>query len=129
MQAGQECKTLGRRKGSHLQAEGKSFASRRCIMKRFTRYAIGTILVLGMSSAWAQQRDLEVTMDVVPANASAGAAGEIKLPITLPDSSASPRGRDSSSFGQATATLARDKGELGLTGQQFGDQISGDARN
>ena len=96
-------------------------------MKRFTRYAMGTILVLGMSSAWAQQRDLEVTMDVVPANASAGAAGEIKLPITLPDSSASPRGQDSSSFGQATSALAREKGEL--TGQQFGDQISGDARN
>ena len=96
-------------------------------MKRFTRYAIGTILLLGMSGAWAQQSDLEVTMQVVPANASAGAAGEIKLPITLPDSSASPRGQDSSSFGQATATLAREKGEL--TGQQFGDQISGDARN
>ncbi len=96
-------------------------------MKRFTRYAIGTILVLGMSSAWAQQRDLEVTMDVVPANASAGAAGEIKLPITLPDSSASPRGQDSSSFGQATSALARNKGDL--TGREFGDQISGDARN
>ena len=96
-------------------------------MKRFTRYAIGTILVLGMSSEWAQQRDLEVTMDVVPANASAGAAGEIKLPITLPDSSASPRGQDSSSFGQATSALARNKGDL--TGREFGDQISGDARN
>ncbi len=95
-------------------------------MKRFTRYAIGTILVLGMSSAWAQQRDLEVTMDVVPANASAGAAGEIKLPITLPDSSASRRGQDSSSFGLGISTLAREKE---LTGQGFGDQVSGDARN
>jgi len=95
-------------------------------MKRFTRYAIGTILVLGMSSAWAQQSDLEVTMQVVPANASAGAAGEIKLPITLPDSSASPQGQAASAFGQATATLARDKGEL--TGQEFGAQISGEAR-
>src|SRR5712691_11460333 len=112
---------LGRRKGSHLQ-------SRRCIMKRFTRYAIGTILVLGMSSAWAQQRDLEVTMDVVPANASPGAAGEIRLPTALPDSSASPRGQDSSSFGLGISTLARgDKGEL--TGQEFGDKISGEARN
>ena len=98
-------------------------------MKRFTRYAIGTILLLGVSSAWAQQRDfsdLEVTMHVVPANASAGAAGEIKLPITLPDSSASPRGQDSSSFGLGISILAR-KGEL--TGQGFGDQVSGDARN
>jgi hypothetical protein len=93
-------------------------------MKRFTRYAIGTILVLGMSSAWAQQRDLEVTMDVVPANASTGAAREIKLPITL--DSASPRGQESSSFGRATADLARDKD---LSGRDFGDQISGEARN
>ncbi len=95
-------------------------------MKRFTRYAIGAILVLGMSSAWAQQRDLEVTMDVVPANASAGAAGEIKLPVTLLDS-ASPRGQESSSFGRTTSDLARDKGVL--TGREFGDQISGEARN
>jgi len=94
-------------------------------MKRFTRYAIGAILVLGMSSAWAQQRDLEVTMDVVPANASAGAAGEIKLPATLLDS-ASPRGQESSSFGRATSDLARDKD---LTGREFGDRISGEARN
>src|SRR6266436_7611547 len=104
---------LGRRKGSHLQ-------SRRCIMKRFTRYAIGTILVLGMSSAWAQQRDLEVTMDVVPANASAGAAGEIKLPFALPDT-ASLQGQAASTFGQGTATLARDKGELS---GPFGQTIS-----
>src|SRR5258708_39005711 len=95
-------------------------------MKRFTRYAIGTILVLGMSSAWAQQHDLEVTMDVVPANASAGAAGEIKLPITLPGT-ASARGQESSAFGLGTANLARDKGDL--TGREFGDQISGEARN
>jgi len=95
-------------------------------MKPFTRYAMGTILVLGVSSAWAQQRDLEVTMDVVPANASAGAAGEIKLPITLPDS-ASPRGRESSSFGLGTATLARDKGDL--SGREFGKDVSEAARD
>src|SRR6266581_4909249 len=77
-------------------------------MKRFTRYAIGAIVVLGTSSAWAQQRDLEVTMDVVPANVSAGAAGEIKLPIKLPDT-ASARGQEASSFGLGTANLARDK--------------------
>ncbi len=60
-------------------------------MKRFTQYTIGTVFALALSgAAWAQQRDrvqqrdLEVTMDVVPANASADATGEIKLPITLP---------------------------------------------
>jgi len=94
-------------------------------MKRFIRYAIGAILVLGMSSAWAQQRDLEVTMDVVPANASAGAAGEIKLPMTLPDT-ASPQGQAASAFGQGTATLARDKGDL--SGREFGQGVSEAAR-
>ena len=94
-------------------------------MKRFTRYAIGATLVLGMSGAWAQQRDLEVTMDVVPANASAGAAGEIKLPFALSDT-ASLQGQAASTFGQGTATLARDKGEL--SGQQFGQAVSDAAR-
>jgi len=94
-------------------------------MKRFTRYAMGTVLVLGVSSAWAQQRDLEVTMDVVPANASAGAAGEIKLPITLP-ATASPQGQESSAFGLGTANLARDKGDL--SGREFGQGVSEAAR-
>ncbi|TMH20389.1 MAG: hypothetical protein E6H59_06935 [Betaproteobacteria bacterium] len=94
-------------------------------MKRFTRYAIGATLVLGMSGAWAQQRDLEVTMDVVPANASAGAAGEIKLPLALPDT-ASLQGQAASAFGQRTATLARDK--VDLSGQQFGQAVSDAAR-
>jgi len=94
-------------------------------MKRFTRYAIGTILVLGLSSAWAQQRDLEVTMDVVPANVSAGAAGEIKLPITLPET-ASARAREASAFGLGTANAARDKGDL--SGREFGQEISEAAR-
>ncbi len=94
-------------------------------MNRITRFAMGTILVLGVSSAWAQQRDLEVTMDVVPANASAGAAGEIKLPFTLPES-ASDRGREASAFGQATSSLARDKGDL--SGREFGQTISEAAR-
>jgi hypothetical protein len=94
-------------------------------MKRFTRFAIGTILVLGVSSAWAQQRDLEVTMDVVPANASAGAAGEIKLPITLPET-ASPRAREASAFGLGTANRARElKGDLG---REFGKEVSEAAR-
>src|SRR5260370_37533174 len=94
-------------------------------MKRFTRYAMGTILVLGVSSAWAQQRDLEVTMDVVPANASAGAAGEIKLPITLP-ATAWPQGQESSAFSLGTANLARDKGDL--SGREFGQDVSEAAR-
>jgi len=95
-------------------------------MKRFTRYAIGTILVLGTASAWAQQRDLEVTMDVVPANVSTGAAGEIKLPLALPDT-ASSRGQEASAFGQATSSLARDKGDL--SGREFGQGVSEAARN
>src|SRR6266487_2426092 len=96
-------------------------------MKRFTRYAIGAILVLGTSSAWAQQRDLEVTMDVVPANASVGAAGEIKLPIALPDT-ASRQARDASAFGLGTANanLARDKGDL--SAREFGQGVSEAAR-
>jgi len=97
-------------------------------MKRITRYAIGAVLVLGTSGAWAQQRDLEVTMDVVPANASAGAAGEIseiKLPRALP-ATVSPEGEAASDFGQGTATLARDKGDL--SGREFGQTISEAAR-
>ena len=94
-------------------------------MNTITRYAMGTILVLGVSSAWAQQRDLEVTMDVVPANTSAGAAGEIKLPMTLPDT-ASSRGQEASAFGQATSSLARDKGDL--SGREFGQSVSEAAR-
>jgi hypothetical protein len=94
-------------------------------MSRITRYAMGTILVLGVSSAWAQQRDLEVTMDVLPANTSAGAAGEIKLPMTLPDT-ASSRGQEASAFGQATSSLARDKGDL--SGREFGQSVSEAAR-
>ena len=94
-------------------------------MKRFTRYAIGAILVLGTSSAWAQQRDLEVTMDVVPANVSTGAAGEIKLPFALPDT-ASSRAREASAFDHATSSLARDKADL--SGREFGQAASEAAR-
>jgi len=71
------------------------------------------------------KRDLEVTMDVVPANASAGAAGEIKLPFTLPQS-ASDRGREASAFGQDTASKAHElKGDLG---RDFGQGVSEAAR-
>jgi hypothetical protein len=94
-------------------------------MKRFTRVAMGTILVLGMSSAWAQQRDLEVTMDVVPANASARAAGEIKLPLVLPGT-ASPREQEDSAFGLETANKAREmKRDLG---REFGQGVPEPAR-
>src|SRR6266700_3251487 len=95
-------------------------------MKRFTHYTIGTVFALALSSAaWAQQRDraqqrdLEVTMDVVPANASADATGEIKLPAT-----ASPRGQESSAFGLETANRARE-GDLG---RDFGQAVSEAAR-
>ena len=92
-------------------------------MKRFTRYTIGTVFALALSSAaWAQQRDLEVTMDVVPANASADATGEIKLPITLPATTASPQGQESSAFGLGVANMAREaKGDLG---REFGQAVS-----
>jgi len=92
-------------------------------MKRFTQYTIGTVFALALSSAaWAQQRDLEVTMDVVPANASADATGEIKLPITLPTTTASPRGQESSTFGLGVANMAREaKGDLG---REFGQAVS-----
>jgi len=92
-------------------------------MKRFTQYTIGTVFALALSSAaWAQQRDLEVTMDVVPANASADATGEIKLPITLPATTASPQGQESSTFGLGVANMAREaKGDLG---REFGQAVS-----
>src|SRR5712691_6010000 len=101
-------------------------------MKRFTQYTIGTVFALALSgAAWAQQRDraqqrdLEVTMDVVPANASADATGEIKLPITLP-ATASPRGQESSAFGLGVANMAREaKGDLG---RDFGQAVSEAAR-
>src|SRR5712691_10092458 len=94
-------------------------------MKRFTQYTIGTVFALALSSAaWAQQRDraqqrdLEVTMDVEPADTSADATGEIKLPITLPGT-ASPQGRDASTFGLETANRARE-GDLG---RDFGQAV------
>jgi hypothetical protein len=95
-------------------------------MKRFTQYTIGTVFALALSSGpLAQQRDLEVTMDVVPADTSAGAAGEIKLPITLP-ATASPRGQEASVFGLETANKARElQGDLG---REFGQAVSEAAR-
>jgi len=92
-------------------------------MKRFTQYTIGAVFALALSgAAWAQQRDLEVTMDVVPANAPAGAAGEIKLPITLP-ATASPRAQEASVFGLGTANAARE------FGSDFGKGVSEAAKD
>jgi hypothetical protein len=92
-------------------------------MKKIKTYSIGPIFALGLSNAaWAQQQDLEVTMDVVPANASAGAAtGEIKLPET-----AASRAQEASAFGHEVANNARElKGDLG---RDFGQAVSEAAR-
>lgn len=93
-------------------------------MKKMKIYTIGAIvLAFGLSNTgWAQQQDLEVTMDVVPAGGSAGAAtGEIKLPET-----AAPRAQESSAFGHEVANSARElKGELG---RDFGQAVSEAAR-
>jgi hypothetical protein len=92
-------------------------------MHRITQFAVGAALALALPSlAWAQQRDLEVTMDVVPANAAASAAtGEIKLP-----DSASDKAREASAFGLGVANKAREmRGELG---RDFGKEVSEAAR-
>jgi hypothetical protein len=86
-------------------------------MKRFTRYTmtIGAICGLVLSgAAWADS-DLEVTMGVVPAGASAPSV------IKLPDA-ASARAQDASAFGLGTANQAHDlKGDLG---RDFGQSVS-----
>jgi hypothetical protein len=92
-------------------------------MKNLKTYAIDVIFALALSSAaWAQQQDLEVTMDVVPANASAEAAsGEIKLPET-----AATRAQEESAFGIGTANRAREL--QGDHGREFGQEVSEAAR-
>ena len=88
-------------------------------MKRFVPYLIAAGFTLASGAAWAQQQDdLDVTMRVLPANASAGSAmSEMKLP-----DSASDRARAASAFGQSTATQAHDmKGDLG---RDFGQSVS-----
>jgi len=91
-------------------------------MKRFTQCAMAAIFGLVLSgTAWAQQRDLEVTMEVVPANAAASAANEIRLPLALPET-VSPRGQEASAFGQETANAARE------LGREFGRAQSEKAR-
>src|SRR5262245_66351175 len=85
---------------------------RGCFMKRFIPQLGLVVLALVLPGwAWAQQQDdLDVTMRVVPSNASPGAAmSEIKLP-----DAASDQARTSSAFGQSVATKAHDmKGKLG----------------
>lgn len=92
-------------------------------MKRLTLITLGAALALALPGpAWAQQRDLEVTMDVVPANAAPGAATKV---IELPDT-ASDRARERSAFGHGVANKAREmRGELG---RDFGQSVSESAR-
>jgi hypothetical protein len=93
-------------------------------VKRFLPNMVFVIFAFASAgAAWAQQRDdLDVTMKVVPADASAGSAlSEIKLP-----DAASDRARDASAFGLSTANKAREmKGDLG---RDFGQSVSEAAR-
>jgi hypothetical protein len=80
-------------------------------MKALKCYVVGTIISLAPSgAAWAQHKDLEVTMDVVPIGANPSAAtAEIKLPET-----ASPQAKEAAGSGLETANQARKlKDDLG----------------
>jgi hypothetical protein len=94
-------------------------------MKRFIlQCALAVLAAAPAGEALAQQQDdLDVTMRVVPADASPGAAmSEIRLP-----DSASDRARAASAFGQSTANKAREmKGDLG---RDFGQSVSEAARD
>jgi hypothetical protein len=93
-------------------------------VKGFTPHLISAVLALAFAGAVQaqQQDDLDVTMRVVPANASPDSAlSEIKLP------DASDRARDAASFGLSTASKAREmKGDLG---RDFGQSTSDAAQN
>jgi hypothetical protein len=91
-------------------------------MKRFAGYTLGVIAAFGISTAaWAQQ-DLEVTMDVVPADAAADAAtGKIKLPDV-----AAPEAHENAAFGIDTANKARERRED--LNRDFGQEVSEAAR-
>lgn len=94
-------------------------------MKRIASRSTFVFLALALSSAaWAQQRDLEVTMEVVPPDASASAAvNEIKLPDSVPEHAAA---HDNAAFGLETANRARElRNELGT---DFGREVSEAAR-
>lgn len=88
-------------------------------MKRLTLIALAAGIALALPGlAWAQMRDLEVTMDVVPANAAAGAATKV---IVLP-ATASDKAREASAFGLGVANRAREaRGDLG---REFGQSVS-----
>lgn len=88
-------------------------------MKRVSLIALGAALALALPvPAWAQQRDLEVTMDVVPANAASDSATKvIELPAT-----ASDRARERSAFGHSVANRARES--RGDHGREFGKEVS-----
>ncbi|HKW39502.1 MAG TPA: hypothetical protein VJO54_17010 [Burkholderiales bacterium] len=94
------------------------------VNKLTANLAIVLLALLGPAgTAWAdQQDDLEVTMKVVPSNASGSSAiVEIKLP-----DAASDRANEASSFGLSTANRAREmKGDLG---RDFGQSVSEAAR-
>ena len=88
-------------------------------MKRYLFCVALAASALAAPAAQAQQQDdLDVTMKVVPANATAGSAlSEIKLP-----DAASDRAGAASSFGLSTASKAREmKGDLG---RDFGQSVS-----
>ena len=95
------------------------------IVKRFIPHMVLLVLAFAPAgAAWAQQQDdLDVTMKVVPADASAGSAlSEIRLPDM-----ASDRARDAAASGLSAANKARDmKGELG---RDFGQSVSEAAQN
>lgn len=89
-------------------------------MRELSAYAVGALLALApWGASWAQQQDLEVTIAVVPADASPTAVtGEIKLP-----DSAAMQAQESSAFGLGVANKARAmRGELG---RDFGQEVSG----
>jgi hypothetical protein len=91
-------------------------------MRKSMASAVLVLLSCFSGAAWAQQDDLDVTMKVVPADATgAGAITVIKLP-----DAASDRARDASAAGLSTANTARDmKGDLG---RDFGQSVSEAAR-
>jgi len=94
-------------------------------VKRFMPHMVLVVFTLAPAgAAWAQQQDdLDVTMKVVPADASPGSAlSEIKLP-----DAASDRARAASAFGLSTANKAHEmKGDLG---RDFGQSVSEAAQN
>jgi hypothetical protein len=88
-------------------------------MKFNLLHTTAILIALAMPiSAWAQQQDLEVTIGVVPADASPNAAtAEIKLPEPRTESSvyglgiakkAQELGRD---FGKEVSTAAQQRGQ------------------